>query len=189
MPEIRGATDAAAALWQALTGSALSTAKKASTQQKVRAMMTRWGTTKNVAKKVGVSQRTVQRWLKGEQEAKNTRRSANADKLNRAFREAKITKGRADKFKSGGASPGIDPASGRPIAGVGGITIYGRFRVSEDERDRVINAGNYIPDGQLDRVIDVMIEHGPEAAVESLNTILDNYVPGMQTIAIYQIDY
>lgn len=185
MPEIRGVKSTAAALWQALTGRAYSTHKKESTQQAARSMVNRWGK-KGTAQRLGVSIRTVERYLSGTIKAPSKR---NKEAFEAAHRAAKITKGRADKFAAGGASPGVDPASGRPIVGSGGMTIFGRFRVSEDERDRVIPIGDYVPDGQLERVIDAVIQYGPEAGAEALNGVLAHYVPGMVALEIYQIDY
>lgn len=184
MPRIRGKTlSVGEAIYQALTGKSARAAEKMSTREKVQEMMQRYESTARVAEKVGVSQRTVQRWLKGTQEAKDTKRSSNATKLNQAHRAARITPGRAAKFKGSATAP----APG--IRGSGGLYLFGRIRVSSDVRDRGINPGGHIPQGALDRVIDAMIQGGPGAAEAELNAVLGHYVPGMTVESIEEIDY
>jgi hypothetical protein len=171
-------------LYQALTGKSPRSAERASTQQKTQDLMKRYGSTRRVAEEVGVSQRTVQKWLKGVQEAKNTRRSANADKLHRAHRAARITPGRAAQFKGAAAAPEAG------ATGIGGLSLFGTIRVSQDRRDRWINPGAKIPAGELDHVVDTMAAQGPEAAAGQLNDLIDRYyVQGMVVETIEAIEY
>jgi hypothetical protein len=184
--QIRGRRDAGAALWQALTGRAWSRESKKSVQQKTREMVDRWGSPKNVAQRLGTTARTIQRRLAGKQGVGKQNKEA----VDRAHRAARITPGRAANLKGAATSPGRD-ASGAPIPGTAGsgLSMYGVFKVSEDIRERWINPGPYIPQGDLDRVVDAMIANGPEGAVAELNAALGSYVAGMQAVEIWEINF
>ncbi|MQY09885.1 helix-turn-helix domain-containing protein [Actinomadura macrotermitis] len=186
--EIRGNKSAGAALWQALTGKAWSTTAKASTQKKTQELIDRYGSAKEVAKRLGVSKRTVERYRSGA--IKNPSKK-NADKFDAAHRGAKVTPGRAAKFKAGGTGGGAagGGGGGGTAAGTGGLYIYGVISVSEDVRERGINPGKDIPDGQLENVIRIMVEQGPEAAIHALNKLIKaHYVAGMSVLEIHEID-
>lgn len=179
--EIRGRKDTGAALWQALTGRAYSSTEKASTQQKTQEMLDRYGSKDAVAEKLGVSKRTVERYLSGGIKNPSKRNRENFDRQHRA---AKIKPQRAMKLRGAGAAPGAGQT------GAGGLFIYGVIKVSEDIRERGINPGTKIPDGAMDRVIQAMIAHGPNYARGELNHLIGiYYVPGMTVEEIHEIDY
>jgi hypothetical protein len=179
--EIRGNKNAGAALWQALTGRAWSSTQKASTQQKARDMLDRYGSKDAVAQKLGVSKRTVERYLSGSIKNPSKR---NRDKFDAQHRAAKIKPQRAANLGGSGAAPGPGQT------GTGGLFVYGLIQVSEDRRERGINPGTKIPDGAMDDVIRIMIEQGPAAAANRLSQLVSqHYVPGMSVLEIHEIDY
>jgi transcriptional regulator with XRE-family HTH domain len=179
----KGAKDLGQALWQALTGRAYSTHEKqaADTAAATEAMIEKWGSTRAVAERLGVDMRTVQRWRKGEQNPGK----ANRAKFDAAFRETKITPGRKEQMAGSGTASGPT----KDQAGTGGLAIFGTIRVSEDERDRWINPGTHMTPDEADGIIDAMIQHGPQAAADALNGIIQRYVPGMRVIEIQEIGY
>lgn len=187
MPEFRRPMKAGEAIYRAITGLSPRSEGKttmARTRDAV-ARLIRAGQARTVgeAKKVvaalaGVSLRTVQKWYSGRQEAKNTARAANADALARAQRIARVKDGRANLLRSSGGGDGFRAS----------IKIYGRVRVSSDDRQRWINPD--IPQEDLDALIDKVIDEGPDAAGEMLNQLLGtHYVPGMTIDDIEEIRY
>jgi len=177
----KGVKNLGHALWQALTGRAYSSMEKATPQQATQVMIDRWGSTKAVAQKLGVSVRTVQRWKSGQQ-APSKR---NIEKFNAAHREARLTPGRREQMAGAGTASGPDKSQ----AGTGGLAIFGTIRVSEDERERWINPGTRMTPAESDDIINAMIQQGPDAAAAALNNVIGRYVPGMQVIEIQEIDY
>ncbi|MGI5493944.1 hypothetical protein [Microtetraspora malaysiensis] len=166
---------------------------------------------KRIAEAVGVSLRTVQKWAKGEQEAKNTARGRHADNLAAAQRAARLKPGRVEKMRAAGRAAPVPPGdqpetqaggeassvagmqswSGVDVIGTAGVglRLYGTVKVSEDERDRWINPGQKIPDSALGALIDKLVNEGPEAATGELNRLLSYYVPGMTITHIEAIEY
>lgn len=177
MPEMRRPMKAGEALYYALTGRSPRSEGRGGTQGRVRELLKAMGgSTRKVAEAVGVSQRTVQRWLRGEQEARNTARARNADGLVEAQRRARIKPGRV-ALLTGAVGPG------------GGLRVYGCVRVSEDERYRWINIGSHLPQGALDHLVDTLAQD-PEAAGAELNRLISTYyVAGMSVTDIEAIEY
>ncbi|WP_067491721.1 hypothetical protein [Actinomadura hibisca] len=182
--QIRGRAkqDLGEAIFQALSGRAYSSVEKASTQEAAKAMVDRWGSTKAVAERLGVSVRTVERYVSGAIQNPSKR---NRDQFAAAHREAKITPGRKQKAAESGTASGPD----RTQTGTGGLAIFGSVRVSEDERDRWITPGSHMTPAEADGIIDAMVQNGPEAAAAALNTVIQRYVPGMHINYIEEIDY
>ena len=184
MPEMRRPSTAGDAVYYAVTG--LSPRSEGETTQKRTAdLVKRVGSTATAAALVGVAQRTIQKWLKGEQEAKNTARGANADALAAAQRAARIKDGRAALLRGAGRSA---PAEGQTQP-AGGLRLYGDVKVSEDIRARWINPGQKIPSERLDALLDLLVNDGAEAAGAELNNLLGLYVPGMTITNVEEIQY
>lgn len=183
MPKMRGKAvrDLGHALWQALTGRAYSTAEKASTQRKAQEMVDRWGK-RGTAQRLGVSVRTVERYMSGQIKSPARR---NRDRFDAAHRAANVKPGRADKLRDAGTASGPDSEQ----AGSGGLAIFGMVRVSQDRRQRWINPGNRMTVAEADHIINTMIQHGPDAAAADLNVIIGRYVPGMVIESIEEIDW
>ncbi|MEU6041860.1 hypothetical protein ABZ801_41415 [Actinomadura sp. NPDC047616] len=177
----KAARDLGHALWQALTGRAYSTAEKATTQRKTQEMVDRWGK-QGTAQKLGVSVRTVERYMSGQIKGPGKR---NRDRFEAAHREANVKPGRAGKLRDAGTASG----PGREQAGSGGLAICGMVRVSQDRRKRWINPGNRMTDAEADHIINTMIQHGPDAAAADLNVIIQRYVPDMHIESIEEIDW
>ncbi len=214
MPEMRRPSEPGDAVYFALTGLSEKSEGK-TTQARVRDTIkrlmgkgeaqTEGQAKRQIAERVGVSVRTVQKWAKGDQEAKNTARGNHADELAATQRAARLKPHRVEKMSQAGRAtpvpsgdspqtePGGQPsatagAGTTPVAG-GGLRIYGTVKVSDDERERWINPGSKIPDGALDAVITMLVEEGPQAAGAELNRLLSYYVPGMTITNIEQIEY
>lgn len=181
MPEMRRPMRVGEALYYALTGLSPRSEGK-TTQGRVRDAIkrlmsrgearTEGEAKRKIADRVGVSLRTVQRWAQGRQEA----RSASRDRLAAVQRAARIKPGRVELLASS-AGPG------------GGLRIYGSVRVSEDERERWINVGSHLPEGSLDRVVELLAQD-PDAAGSELNRLISaHYVPGMSVTTIEAIEY
>jgi transcriptional regulator with XRE-family HTH domain len=184
MPELRRIMSLPEAIYNTLTGRSQRSADRMNTRGRASEMMRRYGSTRRIADAVGVSRRTVQRWLRGQQEAKNTRRARTADALENAQRAARVTPGRASQWAASATAPG----AGR--TGAGGLSIYGTIRVSDDERDRWINPGTRIPQGDLDDFARVFAQQGPDAAADMLHGLIDqHYCAGMEIITVEIIDF
>lgn len=181
MPEFRRIMDFGEGIYHALTGRSPRSAERQSTQQKAQELMKRHGSTRRVAEIVGASQRTVQRWLKGTQEAK---RGSTKQGLDAAQRAARITPGRAAKFAGSARAP--EPGA----TGTGGLSIFGEIKVSDDIRTRWIHPGTRIPAGALDNIADIIARQGPEAAAAQLNRLISNhYVNGMSVLTVEVIEF
>lgn len=179
MPEMRRPMGAGEALYAALTGLSPRSEGKTTRQRTADLVKRLGGSTRAAAQAVGVSQRTVQRWLKGEQEAKNTRRNRTADKLAAAQRASRVTARRVEQLRNATS-----------MAPSGGLRLYGSVKVSEDVRDRWINPGSQMPDGALDALIDRLVTEGPDVAGADLNKLISqHYVPGMSITNIEAIEY
>jgi transcriptional regulator with XRE-family HTH domain len=184
MPEFRSPLPLGKAIYRALTGKSDRSEGKTTKDRTLELLAKHGGSTRKVAEAVGVSMRTVQRWKNGEQEAKNTKTRKSADALAGAQRAARVTGGRAAKFK---AAATADPSGG---GGAGGLSITGTIQVSEDIRERTIQPGYKIPAGELDDVIEKLAAEGPEAAAALLNRVISNYyVAGMKILSVDAIDY
>jgi hypothetical protein len=167
------------ALYTALTGLSPRSEGK-TTRERARDLVKRLGgSTRAAAQAAGVHQRTIQKWLKGEQEARNTARAKNADQLVAAQRAARVKEGRAERLRAATAA-----------APSGGLRLFGTVAVSEDIRDRWINPGKDIPNGALDALIERLITAGPDAVSADLNKLIsDHYVRDMSITNIEVIDY
>src|SRR5262245_11804257 len=104
-PELRRIMSLPETIYFTLTGRSPRSPERMNTRQKAAEMMRRYGSTRRVANAVGVSRRTVQRWLRGEQEAKNTRRGQTVDALNNAQRAARVTPGRTQQWAGSAKAP------------------------------------------------------------------------------------
>jgi transcriptional regulator with XRE-family HTH domain len=181
MPEFRRIMGFGEGIYQALTGKSPRSAERQNTQQKAQELMKRHGSTRRVAEIVGASQRTVQRWLKGTQEAKRSNTKAALDSAQRA---ARITPGRASKFAGSARAPEAG------AAGAGGLSIYGEIKVSDDIRWRWIHPGTKIPAGALDNLAEIVARQGPEAAAAQVNNLIStHYVPGMRVLQVEAIEF
>lgn len=156
----------AGALYRALTGGRSPKSEGKNTQERAAALVKKHGSTKEAAKAAGVSQRTMQKWVKGTQQAKNTSRGRNADKLAAAERQARMTKAGEKRVAN---STGKATGSGE------GLRIKAIIRVSQDERERTIRPGEHLPAGAMDSVIQRFIDEGPEAAAQELQDLLNVY--------------
>lgn len=143
------------------------------------------GDTKEAARRAGVSQRTMQKYAAGKQEAKDTRRAKNREGLIAAQRQSRVKPARANKLAASARRSTPDrqpPAGGSPLA------IYGTIRVSSDERERWIRPGNEIPAGALDQIADIFATQGPEAAAAELQNHIGSYVPRMEIIDVTEFE-
>jgi hypothetical protein len=156
----------AGALYRALTGGRTEKSEGRNTQEKAAALVSKHGSTKEAAKAAGVSQRTMQKWVKGTQQAKNTARGRNADKLAVAERQARMTKAGTKRVA---ASTGKQAGSGE------GLRIKAVIQVSNDRRERTIRPGETLSAGAMESVIEKFINEGPDAAAQELQDLLNVY--------------
>ncbi|MFC7607235.1 hypothetical protein ACFQVD_44815 [Streptosporangium amethystogenes subsp. fukuiense] len=163
MPNFKGLTDA---VYRAVTGRSRASEGR-TTKEKAEWLIKTHGSVKAAAGEAQVSYETMRRWAKGDQEAKNTARSANADKLARAERTARITKAGANRVLN---SVGKDYGSGE------GLRIKATVTISNDRRaDRIIKPGESLPADAMEQVLHTFQEEGPEAAAQELQDLLDVY--------------
>ncbi|MER7127294.1 hypothetical protein [Micrococcus luteus] len=210
MPEIRGNNKSLGeGIEFAITGRSWRSIGK-TTKALAEEMMRNLGeSTQRVSEAAGVSQRTVQKWLKGDQEAN----AKNRGSLEEAVRAMRIKPGRAALLAGSaqGAPPppaegeeagpegapeggeGAAPAGGGGGAGGpggGGLRIYGTVVVSEDERERWVRPGSKIPEGALDEILEIYAREGHEAAGAALNRLISqHYVQGMKVTRVESIEY
>lgn len=146
------------------------------------------GSTRAAAQALGVSIRTIQKWVTGSQEAKNTARANNADRLAQAVRESRVKQGRAERLSA--SATGYSIGGGGRYAPTGGnqLRIKGTFRVSNDTRTRTIDAGGWLAPGALDNVVSVFVTEGRDAAGLILEDVLQDYVEGMEVLDIHWIE-
>lgn len=180
MPEFRHPAGLGKTLYRALTGLSPRSEGK-TTQDRAQDLMKRHGgSTKRTADALGVSQRTVQRWVKGTQGTTQQ----GTERLARAQRAARMTSGRTQNFTNSAT------ATGPGQQGTGGLSIFATVRVSDEERQRWINPGKNMPEGSLDRIVETMRDQGPDAAAQEFQGLVSNsYLSGMTIDSIEAIEF
>ncbi|GGT07611.1 hypothetical protein GCM10010156_76060 [Planobispora rosea] len=154
------------ALYRGLTGGRSPASEGRTTQERAERLIKKHGSIKAAAADTGVSPETMRRWARGEQEAKNTARSNNADKLAAAERRARMTKAGTKRVRN---STGKEKGSGE------GLRIRATVQVSGDRRERTIKPGEALPADAMESVITRFETEGPEAAALELQDLLDFY--------------
>lgn len=179
MPEFRHPGGLGQTLYRALTGMSPRSEGRTAQERTQDLVKRHGGSTRRAAETLGVSQRTVQRRMKGTQ---GTTRQG-AERLAQAQRAARMTSGRAQNFTGSATATSTGP-------GTGGLSIFATVRVSEDERTRWINPGKNLPEGSLDHIVDTMREQGPDAAAQEFQGVISSsYLRGMTIDSIEAIEY
>lgn len=157
----------AGALYRALTGGRTPKSEGKNTQERAQAVIkAHGGSIKEAAKSAGVHVETMRKWSKGKQQAKNTTRGRNADKLAKAERQARMTKAGTKRVAN---------SSGKAAGSGEGLRIKAIIRVSQDERERTIRPGEVLSAGAMESVVERFVNEGPEAAAQELQDLLDVY--------------
>ncbi|GGT08629.1 hypothetical protein GCM10010156_76980 [Planobispora rosea] len=155
---------------------------------------------------IGVSVRTIERYASGRQEAKDTRSRQSATGLHQALRDSRMGPSRRQQVRAAATGEPQDPVS--PVSDLGisqsadghgdfsqearntagaaradldnGLTITGKVTVSSDTKERTLTLGKWVPDGELDHLADVFVQHGPGAVAAEINRLISTYyVQGM----------
>jgi len=184
----QGARMLGRAVEKALTGRSPTTGL-GNTQAKAVDLVASTGSTKAAAQAAGVSHRTMQKWVKGTQEAKNTARGRNADKLDQAQREARVKPARADRLAKSATGSAIDGGGRYAATGGSALRIKATVTVSSDTRSRWIDIGPWIAPGSLDSVKDTFVTDGPDAAGEILQGVVQRYVQDMNVVSVEAIEF
>lgn len=159
------------------------------TQQRAQELVTTHGSIKAAAAATGVNVETMRRWASGKQEAKNTARSNNLDKLNQAQREARLKDSRADRLAKSATGTAMDGGGRYAPTGGNSLRIKATVTVSSDQRERWIDVGPHIAPGTLDDMKVAYVNDGPDAAGEILEGAIHEYVNAMSVQAIHAIEF
>lgn len=143
----------------------------------------RGGGVRKLAERMGVAPSTVRKWMRSTSRTGKGISEENKSKLKQAQRAARITPGRAARFR-GSMKKGADGSAG------GGLVITGIIVVSEDVRERTIHLGHYLPPAAADKVIGALINGGLDAAAQVLSGLIgQHYCQGMRLDAVTDIGW
>ncbi|WP_019635047.1 hypothetical protein [Actinomadura atramentaria] len=171
------------AIYEALTNRSPKS-EPVTSQDQARELQKRHGSAAAAAKAVGVSKRTMERWISGKQAAKNTARAKNADKLTQEVRRSRIRPGRGKDFAASGTKSGSQDGPRNS-----GLSIKGYFQISQRIEYRSVHLGPYTPPHEMQQLIDIMVEKGAEEAGARLQYLIDTYYHPMTIISISEIRF